>query len=76
MHHFQRVLEHAPFLIYELFLLNIGQQLIHLTKTSLQSGTKCLYGKIRPTKARSRVYENGIPVRWDNLFSYKQILIF
>ena len=26
-------------------------------------------GKKRPTKARSRFYESGIPVRWENLFS-------
>ena len=32
--------------------------------------------KNRPAKARSRFYESAIPVRWENLFSYKQILIF
>ena len=35
-----------------------------------------IWEKKRPTKARSRFYERGIPVRWDHLFSYKQILIF
>ena len=36
---------------------------------------KCMRKK-RPTKARSPFYERWIPVKWDNLFSYKQILIF
>ena len=33
-------------------------------------------GKKHPIKARSRFYEGGIPVRWENLFSYQQVLIF
>ena len=32
--------------------------------------------KKRPAKVRSRFYKRGIPVRWENLYSYKQILIF
>ena len=33
-------------------------------------------GKKRPTRARSRFRKSGIPVRWDNLFSSKQILTY
>ena len=47
-----------------------------VNKNALQTGMKRLYGKKRPTKVRSRFYERGIPFRWDNLFSYEQILIF
>ena len=32
--------------------------------------------KKSPTKAKFQFYERGIPVRLDNLFSYKQILTF
>ena len=48
-----------------------------LIKTSLKSCTKVYMGKQqRPTKARSPFYEEGIPVGWEYLFSYKQIFIF
>ena len=42
----------------------------------MQSQTKFLHGKKRPTKERSRFSKSGIPVTWENSFSYKQILIF
>ena len=32
--------------------------------------------KKRFTKARSRYYKSEIPVRWENLISCKQILVF
>ena len=41
----------------------------------MQSETKFLHGKKRPTKERSRFSKSGIPVTRENLFSYKQILI-
>ena len=35
-----------------------------------------IWEKKRSTKARSRFYESGIPGRWENLFSCKEILTF
>ena len=46
------------------------------SKAPLLSATKSSYGKKNPTEGRSRFYESAIPVRWDNLFSYKQVLVF
>ena len=43
------------------------------TKTSLKIGTKRLCRKKSPTRAISRFYVSGIPVKQDNSFSYKQI---
>ena len=50
--------------------------MLYKQKRPCKAGWNVYMGKKRPTKARSRFYESGIPVRWENLFSYKQILIF
>ena len=57
------------------FFKNITHAL-YKQKRPCKAGWNVYMGKKRPTKARSRFYESGIPVRWENLFSYKQILIF
>ena len=80
------------FCFYECFLQNIGQQLINLNsvfttllvkwnalkkqKRPCKAGGNVYIGKKRPTKARSWFFVSEILVRWKNLFSYKQILIF
>ena len=49
---------------------------LYREKRPSRVGRDVYMGKKLPTKVRSRFYESGIPVRCDNLFSYKQILIF
>ena len=39
-------------------------------------GERFIWEKKRPAKARSQFYESGIPVTQENLFSYREILIF
>ena len=60
---------------FSAFFKNIAHPLYE-QKRSCKAGWNVYMGKKRPTKARSRFYESGIPVRWENLFSHKQILIF
>ena len=80
------------FVFMNVFLQNIGQQLINLNsvfttllvewnalkkqKRPCKTGGNVYMGKKRPTKARSPFFESEILVRRENLFSYKQILIF
>ena len=49
---------------------------LYKQKCPCKAGWNVYMGKKRPTKVRPRFYERGIPIRWENLFSYKQILIF
>ena len=60
---------------FSAFFKNIAHALYE-QKRSCKAGWNVYMGKKRPTKVRSRFYESGIPVRWENLFSHKQILIF
>ena len=59
---------------YSAIFKNIAQALYEQKRPCIAERNVYM-GKKGPTKARSWVYESGIPIRQGDLFPYKQILI-